>query len=89
MSLARIVPLFWLQSLLGCLERIVAEEPMNKCLSRLLFAVAFASLVASQPAIAQPSPNQDGYAYYYEKLGDGEWEKVGVKLQYLGRKTYA
>ena len=62
---------------------------MRKSLSKFFFAVALAPLAVYEPAIARPSPNQDGYAYYYEKLGDGEWEKVGVKLQYLGRKTYA
>ena len=54
-----------------------------------LAAIGLAANAVGQSAIAQPLPNQNGYAYYYEKVGDGEWEKVGVKLQNLGRKTYA
>ena len=38
--------------------------------------------------MAQPATNQNGYAYYYENVGDGEWEKVGVELINLGRNTY-
>lgn len=36
------------------------------------------------PEPRQPQLDQNGYAYYYENVGEGEWEKVGVKLQTLG-----
>ena len=40
------------------------------------------------PEQKKPLPNQNGYAYYYKKVGEGEWNKVGVKLNFWNRRDY-
>lgn len=70
--------LSWFPSFLFC-----------KSIPQILLAVlGLAASAGGQPAMAQPETNQNGYAYYYENVGEGNWEKVGVQLQNLGRKTY-
>ena len=70
--------LSWFPSFLFC-----------KSIPQILLAVlGLAASAGDQPAMAQPETNQNGYAYYYENVGEGNWEKVGVQLQNLGRKTY-
>ena len=87
----------WLKVALGRLKKVhivgsLMSRPIFSSLKFPLFltAIGLAANAVGQSAIAQPLPNQNGYAYYYEKLGDGRWEKVGVKLQSLGgRQTYS